>query len=293
MPDEDSSNESETLDGDEDGTLETQVRPESIRIGDLNEIGSEQTPEFQKDNHLSSNHDEVKSKKPGEFKIYFQPNYFVLSVIILILTSIILSNIIANYVNIDFSYLGIVFITFILSIGITAISVYGLARVINPLVDLNAAHSNPSQSGPPKSNGFDHKDSQRISQQLMPARPAQPRGYNPVIKTQKINGVTRQIAYYNPNIKVDNDNESIKNWSYLGIALGFVSFVMAVVFFFDYGEDACVGFCGLGTVILILSGVNLFRIEKKSATDWALIVIVILVALQIIPLLFMSLTESW
>ena len=168
-----------------------------------------------------------------------------------------------------------------------------MARIINPLVDVNAAQSNPSQEMEPRSSGFDHKNSQKISQQLRPATPAQLRGYNPIIKTQKINGVTRQISYYNPNIKVVNDNESIKNWSYIGIALGFVSFVMAVVYFFDYGEDACVGFCGLGTLILILSGVNLFRIEKKSGTDWALIAVVILVAFQIVPLLFMSLTESW
>ena len=102
-----------------------------------------------------------------------------------------------------------------------------------------------------------------------------------------------ELKNYMSTIKINKENDVIRNWSLLGVALGFISFVMAVVYFFDYGEDACVGFCGLGTVILILSGVNLFRIEKKSGTDWALIVIVILVAFQIIPLLFMSLTESW
>ena len=102
-----------------------------------------------------------------------------------------------------------------------------------------------------------------------------------------------ELKKYMSTIKINKENDVIRNWSLLGIALGFISFVMAVVYFFDYGEDACVGFCGLGTLILILSGVNLFRIEKKSGTDWALIVIVILVALQIVPLLFMSLTESW
>ena len=102
-----------------------------------------------------------------------------------------------------------------------------------------------------------------------------------------------ELKQYMSTIKINKENDVIRNWSFLGIVIGFISFVMAVVYFFDYGEDACVGFCGLGTLIIILSGVNLFRIEKKSGTDWVLIVITILVAVQIIPLLFMSLTESW
>ena len=288
MPDEDSSNESEKHDSDGYGITEPQQRPESIRIGDLNEIASEQTLEFdvQKDNHLSSNQDEVKSKKPGEFKIYIKPNYFVLSVIILILTSIILSNIIANYVNIDFSYLGIVFITFILSIGITAISVYGLARIINPLVDVNAAQSNPSQEVQPRSGGFDHKNSQRISQQLRPARPAQPRGYNPIIKTQKINGVTRQIAYYNPNIKVDKGNETIQNWSYIGIALGIV-FIVGAVMNAGVSDDMCTGFCGLGVLLLTISGVGLATVaDNKSTLDQLMILLAIGLALTAGVVLF-------
>ena len=288
MPDEDSSNESETLGGDVDRALETQARPEPIRIGDLNEIGSEQTSEFdaQNHNHLTSNHDDVKSKKSGEFKIYFQPNYFVLSVIVLILTSIILSNIIANYVNIDFSYLGIVFITFILSIGITAISVYGLARIINPLVDVNAANSHPSREVQPKSGGFDHNNSQRISQQLRPARPAQPRGYDPIIKTQKINGVTRQIAYYNPNIKVDKGNETIQNWSYIGIALGFC-FIVGAMMNAGIDDDSCTGFCGLGVLLLSISGIGLATVaDNKSTLDQLMILFAIGLALMAGVVLF-------
>lgn len=219
---------------------------------------------------LLSSEDDVESKKSKDDNVVKEPNYLIPGMIIFPLTFFILSVYITNNADQGASMSGIIFLAFMTAVSVTAIAIFALFKANNPSPE--------------------HKTSKSISEQL---RPAQPRDYNPIIKTQKINGVTRQIAYYNPNIKVGNDRETIQNWSYIGIALGFVSFVMAVVYFFDYGEDACIGFCGLGTVILILSGMNLFRIEKKSGTDWALIVIVILVVLQIVPLLFMSLTESW
>ena len=241
--------------------------PESVNVGDLNEIGTEHIPDFEvhsiddsSRNDIGSKSSEAPSSKKVKVKV---PMAKMTQVAIGLFISGVILIIVGSYIN---------------SIFVTDLEKFRQLQTLSFniccggfLVILVAPI--PLMIG--------QKDTKLRKQKV-------------IIKQLEEKGdESGELKKYMSTIKINKENDVIRNWSLLGIALGFISFVMAVVYFFDYGEDACVGFCGLGTLILILSGVNLFRIEKKSGTDWALIVIVILVALQIVPLLFMSLTESW
>ena len=115
-----------------------------------------------------------------------------------------------------------------------------------------------------------------------------------IIKQLEENGdESGELKRYMATIKINKENDVIRNWSILAIALGFISFIASLVAFFDSDDELCMGFCGFGTLLVIISGLNLFRIEKKSATDWALIVIVVFLSAQTIPILYLSITESW
>ena len=267
MNDDDSSNESEILDSDGDCITETQQRPESLKIGDLNEIETEHDSDFE-----AHSIDDPKRNDPGSKSSEApSPKQVKVKVPMAKMTQVAIGLFISGAI--------------LIVIGITIDSIY--VTDFEKFKQLQALSFNICCGGilvllvAPIPLMIGQKDTKLRKQKV-------------IIKQLEEKGdESGELKKYMSTIKINKENDIIRNWSILGIALGFISFVMAVVYFFDYGEDACVGFCGLGTVILILSGMNIFRIEKKSGTDWALIVIVILVVLQIVPLLFMSLTESW
>ena len=205
---------------------------------------------------LLSSEDDIESKKSKDYNAVKEPNYLIPGMIIFPLTFFILSVYIANNADQGASTSGIIFLAFMTAVSVTAIAIFALFKANNP--------------------SSEHKTSKSISEQL---RPAQPRGYNPIIKTQKINGVTRQIAYYNPNIKVDNDADATKNWSYIGIALGFC-FIVGAMMNAGIDDDSCTGFCGLGVLLLSISGIGLATVaDNKSIGDQLMILFAILLAL--------------
>lgn len=203
----------------------------------------------------NSDHDEFESENPEEAEVVKESNYWIPGMIIFPISFFIFSVYITNNAGHVIPVETIIFLAFVISFSITAIAVYAMFR-------------NSTQS--------EMKTSPSISGQL---RPAQPRGYNPIIKTQEINGVTRQVAYYNPNIKVDNDADTAKNWSYIGIALGFC-FIVGAMMNAGIDDDSCTGFCGLGVLLLSISGIGLATVaDNKSIGDQLMILFAILLAL--------------
>ena len=267
MQGKDSGNEPESVDGNDEALEKSKQKPESIKIANLNENEPQQISDFEFHSINDSSRSDSGSKssklpslKQGKVKVPMAKMTQVaiglfISGAILIVIGIIIDSI---YVTDFEKFKQLQALSFNICCGGC------LALLVAPI---------PLMIG--------QKDTKLRKQRV-------------ILKQLEEKGdESGELKNYMSTIKIDKENDVIRNLSLLGIAIGFISFVMAVVYFFDYGEDACVGFCGFGTLIIIISGLNLFRIEKKSGTDWVLIVIAILVAVQIVPLLFMFLTESW